>query len=413
MLGRKFMWYLFLVSCSLQAGTWKVFFYMDASDGLTDMAFKNITDIMRGKMHDTHNNVDVVIQLHAYDQVALRYHVTDKGLVFVEEKTLSTNCSQDFVDALIWAFQAHTSDHTMLILSNHGYGALDPQWNESTKKWEVEGINLSNIACQTCQLPPKKSFKGFMFNGISHTYLTNQELEQGLAYMYETLFQQKKIDIVAFDTCMGSMLEVATCVAPYVHYLVGVQSCASIDGFDYQGCMSVLNQGQEPRQASAQFVEKFDAYYSQHDEKEIYTCASLDLKQISDVNESVNVIVSQIMQHQEFLPLLNQARSKCHRFCLWPIYTDMVAYWKLVETELLKLPASEHIKMLIAALHDCYRKAQSMVIARCGGTTTQGNAYGFSIYLPPHKMEPSYGSHIFSQYSQWPMLVKMLCLQDI
>ena len=121
-----------LLTCSIEASTWKIFFYMDASDGLTDMAFKNITDIIRGKAQDINNTVDVVIQLHAYDQVALRYRVTDKGLIFVAETTLSSNCKKDFIDAATWAFSNNTSDHIMLIFSNHGYGALDPHWNKDT-----------------------------------------------------------------------------------------------------------------------------------------------------------------------------------------------------------------------------------------------------------------------------------------
>ena len=155
-----------------------------------------------------------------------------------------------------------------------------------------------------------------MFNGISHTYLTNQELAEDMSYIQENILNQKKIDIVAFDTCMGSMLEVATCVAPYAHYLVGVQSCALRDGFDYRGFMSVLKQGNDPRQTAVQFIKKFDAYYSLHDEIGIYTCAALDLLHVSHVNESVNKIVSQLLEHQEFLPLLDQARKKSHRFCL-------------------------------------------------------------------------------------------------
>ena len=409
-----------LLASTVEANTWKLFFYMDASDDLTDMAIKNITDIMRGKVNDINDTVDVVIQLHAYNQVALRYRVTTQGMLFVEETTLSTDCKKDFIDAATWAFANNTTDYTMLIFSNHGYGALDPQWNESTNTWKATGMDLANNGNATCSIPKKgkpinflelhKNHKGFMFNAQSHTYLRNQELAEGLAYIQENLLQQNKIDIVAFDTCMGSMLEVATCVAPYANYLLGVQSCALRDGFDYQGFMSVLNQGNSPLQTVTQFVDKFDKYYSEHDEAGIYTCTALDMAYVDAVNKAVNTIVADILGHPEFFPLLNQARKTSHRFCLWPIYTDLVAFWKLVEVQLLELPESDVIDAIVQDIHSLYSIAQTMVVARCGGETTIGNAYGFSIYLPPQLMEPSYGNSIFAFYSQWPILMSKLCM---
>ncbi len=422
MLIKKSLYVMTILFCfahSINASTWKLFFYMDASDGLTDMAFKNMTDIIRGKANDTYNLVDVRIQLHAYDQTALRYQVTQNGLSFKEETTLSTNGKKDFIDAATWAFANNNADHTILIFSNHGYGALDPQWNEVTEKWEVADLTLANHGNQLCHLSSescpisgeRKKYKGFMFNGNSHTYLTNRELAEGMAYIQENLLNQNPVDIIAFDTCMGSMLEVATCVAPYANYLVGVQSCALRDGFDYQGFMAVLNQGNDPQKTAAQCIEKFDKYYATHDTAGIYTCAALDLQQVFNVNELLNTVVSQLLAHQELMPFLETARQKSHRFCLWPIYTDIVAYLKLVEHELLELPASDALDSIINSLYDFYGASEAMVIARCGGITTEGNAYGFSIYLPQHTMEPSYSTSLFGDYSQWPLLINKLCMQ--
>ena len=400
-----------LIVSPIVADTWKLFFYMDSSDNLSDMAIKNITDMMRGKPNDT---VDVVIQLHAYDSAALRYQVTSAGLTFLEETTISGDGKQDFIDAASWALAHNTADHAMLIFSNHGWGALDPHWNAEAAAWEVAGMGMNNSA-NTCPLSMtiKKSHhelhKGFMFNAHAHSYLTNQALDEGLAYIQENLLQGNKIDIVAFDTCMGSMLEVATCVAPYAQYLVGVQSCALRDGFDYQGFIDVLNQGIAPRQTCIEFVHAFDKYYCEHDKAGIYTCASLDLKCVDTVNEALNEVVAELLQYPEWIPLIMQARDKTHRFCLWPIYTDLVAFCKLVEDRLLELPTCDAIELLFGKMHTLYSAAETMAIARCGGSTTYGKAYGFSIYLPTHSLENSYLSSLFAQHSQWPHLLTEIC----
>ena len=68
---------------------------------------------------------------------------------------------------------------------------------------------------------------------------------------------------------------------------------------------------------------------------------------VDAVNKAVNTIVADILGHPEFFPLLNQARKTSHRFCLWPIYTDLVAFWKLVEVQLLELPESDVIDAIV------------------------------------------------------------------
>lgn len=407
-----------LSSLPLSAETWKLFFYMDASDNLADMAFKNVMDMVRGKPSE---DVDLVMQVHAYGSKALRCRVTDLGLSFIEEVALSGNSKDDFIKAASWAFSHNTADHTMLIFANHGWGALDPSWNPETEVWEVAEMGLSNATDATCALPSKskkvdqelqelhKQHRGFMFNGDSHTYLNNHALAEGLAYVQNNLLQGGKIDIVAFDTCMGSMLEVATCVAPYARYLVGVQSCALLDGFDYQGFVAALNKGSSSRSTSVEFIDIFDAYYAEHDTAGIYTCAALDMACIDAVNEALNKVVVQLLHHAEYRSLCMQARDESPRFCLWPMYSDPVAFCKLVEAQCTALSTPNERDSVVLAMHDFYTAVEQMVVTRCGGTTTEGKAYGFSIYLPSGAIDSSYLTSSFAQSSQWINLLKRMC----
>jgi hypothetical protein len=208
---------------------------------------------------------------------------------------------------------------------------------------------------------------------------------------------------------MGSMLEIATCVAPYARYLVGVQSCALLDGFDYQGFVAALNKGISPRLTSAEFIDVFDTYYAQHDTAGIYTCAALDLGCIKGVNETLDKVVAQLLNHAEYSSLLRQARDESPRFCLWPMYSDPVAFCKLIETHCAVLPISDDLDGVVRAMHDFYNAVEQMVVARCGGTTTEGKAYGFSIYLPSGAIDSSYSTSLFAQSSQWINFLKRIC----
>jgi len=415
----------FFASSFVSAATWKLFFYMDASDNLADMAFKNITDMMRGNPNDS---VEIVIQLHAYDSIALRYQIINASLVFNQEVVLSGDAKQDFIDAASWAFANNTSDYTMLIFANHGWGALDPRWNPITEEWEAAEMSISNNGTNACPLLSSGSsicpltaalktlqqklhekHRGFMFNASSRSYLTNRALAEGLAYVKGHFLYENPIDIVAFDTCMGSMLEVATCVSPCANYLVGVQSCALSDGFDYQAFVAVLNQGEEPGYTAAQLVDAFDRYYAHYDNQGIYTCAALDMACVNAVNNALDAAVLQILDNPAYIPFLMHARDMSPRFCLWPIYTDLVAFFKLFELEIVTMPIAGSTYLTKVALNNLYNAVDDMVVARCGGSSTQGKAHGFSIYLPSQVIDDSYSSSLFAHQSQWINLLQVIC----
>jgi len=399
------------LSLSLSADTWNIFWYMDSSDGLNDMAIKNITDMMRGKPNDT---VNVRIQLHAYFDAGLRYHATQNSLEFLEAVTLTGNSKQDFIDAATWALADNDADHTMLIIANHGWGILDPHWNDITNEWEVDAGGLSNQCmikrgCLNNLVKEHKRHRGFMFSVTPRVYLTNQDLVDGLAIIKADILHGKKIDILAFDTCMGDMFEIAYLVAPYADYLVGNQSCSLLDGFDYHGVMNVFNQGLTPRNTSAGMVRVFDAYYGEHDASGIYTHAALDLSHIYAVSNALDAVVAQLLNMPELAPLFVQARNASPRFCLWPMYTDLISFCKCIEAELVNVQPSYDLSALQAALDNLYAVMPSLVVARCGGSTTQGLAHGVAIYLPPTAVDASYYGTRFVHESQWVKLLELIC----
>lgn len=399
-----------MLHCSmLSAATWKVFLYADSSDQLSDMLIKNITDIMRGKPNDT---VEFVIQLHAYYMSGLRFHVTHQGLKFIEEIQLSGNNQLDFINGAQWAFANNTADHTMLIIGNHGWGILDPQWNEETKEWEVDEGGLSN----SCMIKKRsalareqhKRHRGFLFTVNPRSYLTNPKLFEGLSYITTNILNNKKLDIIAFDTCMGDMLEIGYGIAPYAHYLVGNQSCSLLDGFAYQGIVESLNQQPNPRDAATAMVQAFDAYYREHDDSGIYTHAALDLSHIHGVCKALDTVIHRILNMPELTPRLIKVCNDSPRFCLWPMYTDLVAWAHNVQSQLATLPESDAATALNHACNQLYHTVKSLVVARCGGHSTLGLAHGFAIYLPSNGVDASYYTTPFAQECQWVKFLEFM-----
>lgn len=435
---KAFVFVIVSICCAqpLSADTWTVFLYMDSSDKLSDMAFKNITDAMRGAPNDT---VEFIVQLHAYNEVGLRYQVTSTGLIFLQEVHLRGNSRLDLIDAARWVFTDCSSDHVMLILSNHGWGILDPHWDAAQDAWVTDsGDPLSESCTVSCPIDKKRSrlnfdeefspcatkhsrlggrdlnehsrHKGFLFSVNPRVYLNNQDLVASLVYIKNELLHGKPLDVLAFDTCMGDMLEVAYQVAPYANYLVGNQSCSLVDGFDYQGVVGVLNQGLAPRETTVGMVQVFDTYYTKYDESGIFTHASLDLTQVCAVTQALDAVVTTLFALPNATELIAQAREEAPRFCLWPMYTDPVAFCKNIEAQVADMAASPETQALLHVLHEFYVVVQSCVVARCGGHTTLGRAYGTAIYLPAEGgiIDSSYYATAFGQDSQWIKLLERL-----
>lgn len=393
---------------SVSATSWKVFVYMNSSDDLSDMAIKNISDMIYAKPSDT---VDFLIQLHAYDLTALRYRVTSNGLAFIEDITLTGNSKQDFINGAHWAFADNRADRTMFIAWDHGWGILDPRWNPDTEKWEANSNELSAECEIKRSITPlydkhRKNHKGFMFTMNPRTYLTNQDLIDCLRFIKENVLHGKKLDIFAFDTCMGAMFEVAYQVAPYAHYLVGNQTCSMRDGFNYRGIVRVLNQEPSPRDMVKGMVDAFNTYYTQHDESGMYTHAAIDLAHVYSVKEALDKVVHQLLNMPNVLPIITKAREQAPRFCLFPMYTDLVSFFKKIDEQ---LPlSSRETNAPRQSLKDFYSAVEGLVVARGGGHAMQDKAHGVAIYLPLGEIDDSYFRTIFGRQSAWINLLEKM-----
>lgn len=391
-----------IVICSLfqpllHADTWRVLFYMDSSDSLSDMAFKSITEMMQAQVNDT---IECFIQLHAYQDIALRYRLENGKILFLGKAPLTGNSHDDFIDAATWSLNNNNADHTMLIFSNHGWGILDPRWNDSMQKWVVE----SDIIKRSHLMHHHKNHRGFMFNHQSHSYLTNNDLVSSLDYIKTHLLADKNIDILVFDTCMGAMIEIGYQVAPYVDFMVGCQSCALVDGFEYKGIMELLKSSHNaPQDVASGMIQVFDAYYIIHDERGIYTNSAFDLRLINSVCSSIDHIVDTLLRIPDVAQIVAQAQKDTPRLCMWPMYTDTIQFFISCAQY---IPDNADFNDALADLLEAHSR---MIIAYCAGFDVRDMVHGSAIYCPFSHIERSYHATSFAQSSQWMKLLQYMC----
>ncbi|HEV2601046.1 MAG TPA: clostripain-related cysteine peptidase [Candidatus Babeliales bacterium] len=409
----SFLSVVLAVFCSasfVSAGSWRVLMYSDSSDNLTDMIMKNITDMMRGKPNDS---VEFFLQLHAYYNVGLRYKITDKGLQFIEEVALSDDSCQDFVDAATWGFAGHTADHTMLIFSNHGWGIMDPQWDEHDQAYYIDG-DACAVSCPVnkhAMIGNHVQHRGFMFNHTTKEYLTNQDLVAGFEIATQDCLGGKSLDVLAFDTCMGGMIEIAYQLAPFARYMVGCQSCSLKDGFDYQALAAVLNSAHNtPRTVAAGIVNGCDAYYDEHDDSGQYTYSAFDLIYVYEVCTAMNTLIDYMRQLPNCQEVFNATRVLTPRFCIWPIYTDVIEFFDIFVQQLALSGQTDQLFTVIDALQGLKQAHDKMIITCCGGYKTAGVANGSAMYCPFNCVDGMYQTTLFAQACGWSDL--LYAMQD-
>lgn len=403
---------LFL-SGQILASDWTMFVYMDSSDDLSDMAIKNITDMALGGASETAN---IVIQLHAFGDTAIRYKIEKNTLVPLEYIAIKHDSKQDLIDALTWAFGTYKSLHNMLVLWNHGWGILDPQWNPEKKEWQVEPDVAQNFPCNYC---PKKMgllaeidiynhvlHKGFIFRAKPRIYLTNQDLVDTLKYVYEKILNGQKLDILGFDTCMGAMFEISYQIEPFINYHIGSQNCELKDGWDYQAVCSLLQQKSiSAKELAHGIVESFEQYYKPRALDGVYTHAAVDLSYVSQIHAALNTIIEQIQicynKYGELKDLVQAARHHSPRFCFVPMYTDLYRFVEQLLERLAVLQASESLELLKNSLILLQALIKKAVIHNVGGHKMAGIANGISIYFPDAHIDSSYYNTQFAQDSQW------------
>ena len=79
-----------------------------------------------------------------------------------------------------------------------------------------------------------------------------------------------------------------------------------------------------------------------------------------------------------------------------------------LEDQLALLRQSDDVLAVQYALDRLYQGVAQLVVARCGGSSTEGLANGVAIYMPPAAIDSGYYRTLFAQESLWIRLLELL-----
>ena len=376
------------------SGGWTVLLYVDSTPDLSDMAIKAMFELMQEKIG---GDVEFYVQVHAYGKTAFRCTVNSQGLEFENNVLLSGIAQEDLLSATEWAYSGKSIDKTVLILSNYGYGVLDPEFNIETEKW-----TLSPSYDVMTQNMPKR---GFMFNSVSRSYLNYHDLSQVLSKVKTDVLNEKKVGVVMFDACMGGCIEIAYQLEGYAEYLIGAQVCSLKDGFDYKGLLHILKNTNTEREAGALQISCLDRYYKTNDRKGRYAYTALDLSKAQKVATKFMKLNEHILQKNLHRRRIKETLGSVFRPCGFDMYTDFMHFLESLEHVLCSY---QECSTYIEKFSNLKKVLDEMVVNTCAGFKSKPFTNGCAIYFPSDKLHHSYLNVEFAQKTRWISLLESL-----
>ena len=217
---------------------WLVMVYADADDEVLeeDIMF----DVNEMEMAGSSDRVQIVTQIDRYNGgYAADGDWTGARRYFIEKdsdlSTINSSLVGDLgeinmgdpltlIDFIVWSIENYPADRYVLILSDHGGG-----W---TGGWTDPNPNFD--------------------------YLTLNEIDFALDTVVTGL-PNGKFDILGFDACLMSQLDVYSAIAPYANYSVASEEVEPAAGWAYNAFLQQLldNPAMDPRELSSTIVETY------------------------------------------------------------------------------------------------------------------------------------------------------------
>lgn len=401
-----------------------VIVYMAADNDLRQFAARNLNQMAAIGSNEF---IDIVVHLDikvvGNKKITRRYHIEKNSIVHLnpddaetqsmdsgDPKTLYSCCQHFITD-----FEA---DEYMLILWNHGTGALDPikarhiinpseffVFNPITKKYDLDrSIGFFE------HIEP--SMRGICWDHSTGNFLSNSTLDTILDEIQKNILKGKKFAIIGFDACLMEMIEIASIIKKYAYIMVGSQEVELGTGWNYTSVFAPLEKRNlSPVEFANHIVQSYkEAYTSITND---FSCSAINLELVEELEEMMNVIalfLIECIKRQKDDSVVNtiracRSRISCTHFDE-PSYIDLANFLSNLHQNLNRFSLYNTTPQLLADfsthLQKTLRIISNAVFANVVGKNLQ-RAQGISIYFPEKekRIHPSYYTSPFAETNRW------------
>jgi clostripain len=387
--------------------TWTVMLYQDADDSVLEEDI--FTDLNEAERIGSTDKVNIVAQIDRFKggfkgkqnfTGAKRFYLTqddDLAKISSEEVAdlgeVNMADSQVLIDFVTWAAKAYPADRYILILSDHGTG-----WPGGWTDGDVESKP-----------------KDIQIDGWDDMLYLN-ELDDAFASIKEQTGIEK-FDIIGYDACLMSSLEVLSMTAPYAEYAVMSQETEPSMGWAYTAFLKKLTSNSKidsgdlaksivdtyisedtlitDDEARANYVSRtyestgtISANQLANEETKTVTLAAIDLSKIPAVIDSLDKLITPMSKINQKVVAGSRSHAKSYENVFgedFPApYIDLGNFVKLLQKD----STSEAVGTASQAVQAAIKKA---VIAEKHGPSQKGSN-GISIYFPNSKLFEAAGS---------------------
>ncbi|MGV3759242.1 MAG: clostripain-related cysteine peptidase [Actinomycetota bacterium] len=294
-----------------------------------------------------------VVGLPAFSDAKL-LHVTGGGVEVLEEGTEIDLMDPQTLAWFVWyGLTEFPAEKSALVMWDHGGGPLIPFG-------EDEDSNPDGPA-----------------------WLDTAELQQAIGSGLQSAGVDE-LDLLAFDTCLNSTVEIARAIAPYADVMVASEELVNGHGLDY-GAFSILEEGDvDAVELGTRLADDFATHavetpYPLGGEVD-YTMSVIDLDAMQAVDASLGQLVDAFEANPDAAISLLQARQGAIEFGV--VGTEPENNYQFVDLGdvLARLPDSLPSQVLVAR-NNLYAAIDAAVLHNINGPYHEG-ARGLAVYLP-------------------------------
>lgn len=185
-------------------------------------------------------------------------------------------------------------------------------------------------------------------------------------------FKNKKLEMIGFDACLMSSIEVASVLSNYAGYMVASQEVEPGYGWDYS-FLGEVKKGTSTIDMGMAIVNHYGDFYKKKFNLKGITLSLLDLKEIAAVEKDLNDLFKDVDNNLTIdYSLVSRTRNSAKSFgrVSSNVSYDLVDLYDLIN----KLPNNYSVKA-----SKVKSSLDSLVVYQ---TTDLANTYGVSIYFP-------------------------------
>ncbi len=394
---------------------WTFMVYLAGDNNLEEFG---VTDLREMKAAGSTNDMHIVAQFDSMaDQVTRRYHLTSDAALeddvvqsLPEVNTGDPNMLFDFVQ---WAVTAYPAEHYALVLWNHGSGWKDDDIyamarargvDDRITRGQVRTILRTKVRralfrTTVERIVEETTRRAILFDDTSADFLDSVEMRKVLDRI--TTMIGSPLDLLGFDACLMSMLEVLYQVRNGCVVAVGSQELEPGDGWPYHTILEALahTPTMTPETLAQNVVESYIDFYRTGNPPPSVTQSAVRMDGLDRVSAEVSRLGEHFIQNLDDHDVFGRVSSALRYAQAFydSDYLDLVDFCRMLAKDDPQGATGDAARSVLATLE----AGETPILAARNSGGEVANANGLSIYLPARLLSSLYPTLDFAMDWQW------------